>query len=45
MSEQNKAMMRRLVEVINAGEEDAAVEELFSPRAERPFGHRERAHD
>ena len=35
MSEENKAMARRLVEVINAGEEDAAVEELFAPRVAR----------
>ncbi len=34
MSE-NKAMLRRLVEAINAGEEEAAVEELFAPRAAR----------
>jgi predicted ester cyclase len=33
--EQNKAMVRRLVETINAGEEDAAVEELFAPRTAR----------
>ncbi len=33
MSEENKAMVRRMVEAINAGEEDAAVEELFTPRA------------
>jgi predicted ester cyclase len=35
VSEENKAMVRRLVEAINAGEEDAAVEELFAPRAAR----------
>ena len=35
MSEANKAMVRRLVEAINAGEEDAAVEELFAPGAAR----------
>jgi predicted ester cyclase len=35
VSEENKAMARRLVEVINAGEEDAAVEELFAPRVAR----------
>ena len=35
MSEENKAMVRRMVEAINAGEEDAAVEELFAPRAAR----------
>src|SRR5215212_10330132 len=28
-------MLRRLVEAINAGEEEAAVEELFAPRAAR----------
>jgi predicted ester cyclase len=35
VSEQNKAMVRRLVEAINAGEEELAVEELFVPRAAR----------
>jgi predicted ester cyclase len=35
VSEENKAMVRRLVEAINAGEEEAAVEELFVPRAAR----------
>ena len=35
MSEKNKAMVRRMVEAINAGEEDAAVGELFAPRAAR----------
>jgi predicted ester cyclase len=35
VSEANKAIVRRLVEAINAGEEDAAVEELFAPRAAR----------
>ena len=35
MSEENKAMVRRMVEAINAGEEDAAVEGLFAPRAAR----------
>jgi predicted ester cyclase len=35
VSEENKAMARRVVEVINAGEEDAAVEELFAPRVAR----------
>jgi predicted ester cyclase len=35
MSEENKAMVRRMVEAINAGEEDTAVEELFAPRAAR----------
>ena len=35
MSEENKAMVRRVVEAINAGEEDTAVEELFAPRTAR----------
>ena len=35
MSEENKAMVRRMVEAINAGEEDAALEELFAPWAAR----------
>jgi predicted ester cyclase len=35
VSEENKAMVRLLVEAINAGEEGAAVEELFAPRAAR----------
>ena len=35
MSEENKAMVRRMVEAINAGEEEAAVEELFVPRTAR----------
>ena len=35
MSEENKSMVRRMVEAINAGEEDAAVEELFAPRVAR----------
>ncbi len=35
MSEENKDMVRRLVEAINAGEEDAAVDELFVPRTAR----------
>ena len=35
MSEENKAMVRRLVEAINGGDEGAAVEELFAPRAAR----------
>ena len=35
MSEKNKAKVRRLVEAINAGEENAAVGELFAPRAAR----------
>ncbi|HKH77731.1 MAG TPA: ester cyclase [Rubrobacteraceae bacterium] len=40
MPEENKAMVRRLVEAINAGEEDAVVDELFAPHAE---GHPKRA--
>jgi predicted ester cyclase len=35
VSEQNKAMVRRLVEAINAGAEEVAVEELFAPTAAR----------
>jgi SnoaL-like polyketide cyclase len=35
VSEENKAMVRRLVEAINAAEEEAAVDELFAPRAAR----------
>ncbi len=35
MSEESKAMARRLVEAINAGDEDAVVDELFAPRAAR----------
>ena len=35
MSKENKAMVRRLLESINAGAEDVAVEELFAPRAAR----------
>jgi hypothetical protein len=35
VSEKNKGMVRRMVEAINAGEEDAAVGELFAPRAAR----------
>ena len=31
----NKALVRRMVEGINAGEEEAAVAELFAPRAAR----------
>jgi ketosteroid isomerase-like protein len=33
LSEENKAMMRRMVEGINAGAEEATVDELFAPRA------------
>jgi predicted ester cyclase len=35
MSEENKDMVKHMVEAINAGEEDAAVDELFAPRAAR----------
>ena len=35
MSEENKAMVRRMVEGINAGDIDATVDELFAPRAAR----------
>jgi predicted ester cyclase len=35
VSEENKAMVRRMVEAINDGEEAAAVDELFAPRAAR----------
>jgi len=35
VSEENKDMVRRLVEAINAGEEDEAVGELFVPRTAR----------
>lgn len=35
MSEENKAMVRRMVEGINAGVEAATVDELFTPRAAR----------
>jgi predicted ester cyclase len=35
VSEENKAMVRRIVEGINAGVEEAAVDELFAPRAAR----------
>jgi predicted ester cyclase len=35
VAEENKAMVRRMVEAINAGEEAAAVDELFAPRAAR----------
>ncbi len=33
--EENKAMVRRMVEAINAGDEAAAVDELFAPTAAR----------
>jgi predicted ester cyclase len=35
MSEGNKAMVRRMVEGINAGDIEGTVEELFAPRAAR----------
>jgi hypothetical protein len=35
MPEENKAMVRCLVEAINAGDEAEAVDELFAPRAAR----------
>ena len=35
MSEENKAMVRRMVEGINAGEIEVTVDELFAPRAAR----------
>jgi predicted ester cyclase len=35
VSEENKAMVRRMVEGINAGEIEATVDELFAPRAAR----------
>ncbi len=35
MPEENKDMVRRMVEAINAGGEDTAVDELFAPRAAR----------
>ena len=38
MSEENKAMVRRMVEAINAREEGEVVEELFTPRAARRVG-------
>ena len=38
MEEKNKAMVRRMVEAINAGEEGEVVEELFTPRAARRVG-------
>ena len=38
MSEDNKAMVRRMVRAINEGEEAAVVEKLFAPRAARRVG-------
>ena len=35
MSEENKAMVQRLVEGINAGDTEDTVDELFAPRAAR----------
>jgi predicted ester cyclase len=38
VSEENKAMVRRMVGAINEGEEATVVEELFAPRAARRVG-------
>ena len=38
MSEQNKEMVRRMVEAINSGNEAAFVDEAFAPRAARRVG-------
>ena len=35
MSEENKTMVRRMVEGINVGDIEATVDELFAPRAAR----------
>jgi predicted ester cyclase len=35
VSEENKAMVRRMVEAINAGGEERFVDEMFAPRAAR----------
>ena len=35
MPEEHKDMVRRMVEAINEGEEDVAVDELFAPRVAR----------
>jgi predicted ester cyclase len=35
VSEENKAMVRRMVEAINAGAEEATVDALFAPRTAR----------
>ena len=35
VSEENKALVRRLVEGINAGDIDGPVDRLFAPRAAR----------
>ena len=35
MSEEHKAMVRRMVEAINVGEEATVVDELFAPRVAR----------
>jgi predicted ester cyclase len=35
VSEQNKEMVRHMVEAINAGTEDTVLDELFAPRAAR----------
>ena len=38
MSEQNKEIVRRMVEAINSGNEAAFVEQAFAPRAARRVG-------
>ena len=38
MSEQNKEIVRRMVEAINSGNEAAFVDEAFAPRAARRVG-------
>jgi predicted ester cyclase len=38
LSEQNKEMVRRMVEAINSGNEAAFVDEAFAPRAARRVG-------
>ena len=35
MPEQNKEMVRHMIEAINAGAEDKVIDELFAPRAAR----------
>ena len=35
MPEQNKEMVRRMIEAINVGAEDKIIDELFAPRAAR----------
>jgi hypothetical protein len=36
VSEENKDMVRRMVEGINAGDIEATVDELFAPRGSAP---------